>query len=323
MPQTTVRLWGIPYLEVRNAFQFKLPIRAKNDNLFEKSYYEMNRMILEIINIKNISQIEVNQQLNLNPKNSLIDCQILNLIKYFPNLTVPNGINILDYSSLGHRNLAFSDFQFPIEFSRAVLRNMKLRKKFSPGLIWHWDDYGKNVKNNILNFGWLNMFVETDLVKNLAIKFLKHNSNLFSEISKIQEDDNVLLVSPGLFHNSKDISIELELLLDSNSIIKRKFQEAKHIIVKQHRASEIDLPDYFEVRSKLITVMNTPLSRVLPIEILIFGLRNSFLISAPSSVLYSNNQINYYEIPTDDIDSRKSYGLNMRRNASLVKKPSK
>jgi hypothetical protein len=54
LPQTTLRLWGIPSLEVRNAFQFKLPIRGKNDNLFEKSYYEMNRMILEMINIKSI-----------------------------------------------------------------------------------------------------------------------------------------------------------------------------------------------------------------------------------------------------------------------------
>jgi hypothetical protein len=279
----------------------------------------MNRMILETIKVYNVVQIEKNSQITLNPKNSLVDCQILNLINYFPNLIVPKGINILDYSSLGHRSLVLSDLKFPIEFSRAILRNIRFSKKFSPNLIWHWDDYGKNLNSSTINFGWLNKFVETDLVKNLAIKFLEHNLNLFSEISKIKKNDNILIVSTGLFHNSKDVSRELEILLDSSAIVKRKFQEAEHIIIKQHRASEIDLPDYFEVRSKLVTVMNTPLSRVLPIEILIFGLSNSFLISVPSSVLYSNNQIDYFEISIDDIDSKKAYGLNMRRKAALAK----
>ena len=280
-------------------------------------------MILETIKIYKIAQIEENQPIILNPKNSLVDCQILNLINYFPNLTVPKGIKILDYSSLGHRSLVLSDLQFPIEFSRAIFRNIRFSNKFSPNLIWHWDDYGKDLKNSTLNFGWLNMFVETDLIKKLAKKFLKRNLNLFPEISKIKENDNVLIVSPDLFHNSKDISLELEVLLDSNSIVKRKFQEAKYIIIKQHRASEIDLPDYLEVRGKLVTVMNSPLSRVLPIEILIFGLSNSFLISAPSSALYSNNQMDYYEISTEDIDSKKAYGLNVRRKTALAKKLSK
>ena len=280
-------------------------------------------MILEAIQVNNVVQIENHQPINFNPKNSLVDCQILNLIKYFPNLIIPKGINILDYSSLGHRSLVLSDLQFPVEFSRAIFRNINFRNRFSPNLIWHWDDYGKDHKNSTLNFGWLNMFIETDLIKKLAIKFLKHNLDLFPEISKIKDNDNNLIISPGLFHNSKDISRVLELLLDSNSIIKRKFQKAEHIIVKQHRASEVDLPDYFEVRGKLVTVMNSPLSRVLPIEILIFGLSNSFLISVPSSVIYSNNQMNYYEISTDDIDSKKAYGLNMRRKTALTKKPSK
>ena len=280
-------------------------------------------MILEAIQVNNVVQIENHQPINFNPKNSLVDCQILNLIKYFPNLIIPKGINILDYSSLGHRSLVLSDLQFPVEFSRAIFRNINFRNRFSPNLIWHWDDYGKDLKNSTLNFGWLNMFIETDLIKKLAIKFLKHNLDLFPEISKIKDNDNNLIISPGLFHNSKDISRVLELLLDSNSIIKRKFQKAEHIIVKQHRASEVDLPDYFEVRGKLVTVMNSPLSRVLPIEILIFGLSNSFLISVPSSVIYSNNQMNYYEISTDDIDSKKAYGLNMRRKTALTKKPSK
>ena len=280
-------------------------------------------MILETLKIYKTVQIEKNQPIIFNPKNSLVDCQVLNLIDYFPNLTIPKGIKILDYSSLGQRSLVLSDLQFPIEFSRAIVRNIKFNNKFSPSLIWHWDDYGKELKNSTLNFGWLNMFIETDLVKKLAIKFLKHNLNLFPEISKVKDNDRILIVSPDLFHNSKDISLELETLLDSNSIIKRKFQEAKHIIIKQHRASEIELPDYLEVRGKLVTVMNTPLSRVLPIEILIFGLSNSFLISVPSSALYSNNQTNYYEISTDDIDSRKCYGLNRRRNTSLVNKLSK
>ena len=280
-------------------------------------------MILEAIQVNNVVQIENHQPINFNPKNSLVDCQILNLIKYFPNLIIPKGINILDYSSLGHRSLVLSDLQFPVEFSRAIFRNINFRNRFSPNLIWHWDDYGKDHKNSTLNFGWLNMFIETDLIKKLAIKFLKHNLDLFPEISKIKDNDNNLIISPGLFHNSKDISRVLELLLDSNSIIKRKFQKAEHIIVKQHRASEVDLPDYFEVRGKLVTVMNSTLSRVLPIEILIFGLSNSFLISVPSSVIYSYNQMNYYEISTDDIDSKKAYGLNMRRKTALTKKPSK
>ncbi len=323
LPQTTLRLWGIPTLDIHNIFQLKIPIRSKNDKLFEKSYYEMNRMILEIIKIYKIAQIEKNQLIIFNPKNSLVDCQILNLINYFPNLTLPKGIKILDYSSLGHRSLVLSDLRFPIEFSRAILRNIRFSSKFSPNLIWHWDDYGKDLKNSTLNFGWLNMFVETDLIKKFAMKFLKHNLNLFPEISKIKENDGILIISPDLFHNSKDISLELEILLDSNSIIKRKFQEAEYIIIKQHRVSEIDLPDYFEVRGKLATVMNSPLSRVLPIEILIFGLSNSFLISVPSSALYSNNQMDYYEISTEDIDSKKAYGLNMRRKTALTKKLSK
>ncbi len=279
----------------------------------------MNRLILESINVDNFIKVDLESNIILDSKTSLIDCQILNLIKYFPNLFIPSEVNILDYSSLGQRSLIFSDFKFPIEFARAILRNIRFKKKFSPSSIWHWDDYAKNSRQNFVNFGWLNKFIETGLILELSKQFLEHNKPLFPEIAHLNLNAKTLIVSPHVFANTKDISLELNYLISKNSKIEKWFWEAEFIIIKQHRASELELPDYLQVRGKSITVLKCPFSRVLPMEILTFGLSNSYLISTPSSVLYSNNELKCVEIPTNDLDSKKAYGLNIRRKAKINK----
>jgi len=318
-----MRIWGISTVEIKSVFQLKLPIRNENDEIFEEYFYEMNRMILDVIGIQKITQINETDLIDLSPEHSLVDCHVLNLIKYFPNLQLPTGIKILDYSSLGHRNLSRSDIRFPIEFSRAVIRNIRFNRKFSPKLIWHWDDYGKSQEKKSINFGWAHQFVDTELIKKIARKFLNQNLNLFPEINNVKQNDTVLIISPPSDYKARDISIQVELLLTSSNVINKKFNEAQHIIIKQHRVSTEILPNSLQLGGRIAIVMNTPLSRVLPMEILSFGFENSFLISQPSSVLYSNSYLDFWVMPLNDVHSRRAYGLQTKRQIAAKKLESK
>ena len=219
----------------------------------------------------------------------------------------------MDYSSLGYRSIKVTELKYPKIFLRSFLRNIKFFFKFQPHTIVHWDDFAKNSKALFTKMFWHNYFVDTNRIKIFSRKFLEKHKDLFLELSHVKIDDSIVLIAPHQNENLDRLNKLIFQLIASNPNFKSKFRNAKFIIIKQHKASKIIYPANTSICNKPAIVMQSLLSRVVPIEILAFGFRNSFLASCPSSALFSHSNSNSCLIPTSDKNYLIEYGLMLKR----------
>jgi hypothetical protein len=320
LPQTAIRFWGIPNSELINYHQVQIPIRSKNDEKFADSYYLLNSKILSISNSNPINFVEINHLHEAIKQGDLVDCQILNISHHYPKFYAKNKFEIVDYSSLGNRSLLFTDLNFPKQAIRSALRNFKLKKSFSPKTIWHWDDYALSQRNRLIKFGWENRFIETKKVKLQSIKFLEVNAGIFPELSAFSNFEDIMLIAPEIGTEAEDLKEQVRNLLSFKLDFSEKFYNTYNILIKQHKSCHIKYPSEVNIAGKKCVVANSEMLRALPIEILLFGFTNSFIVTSPSSSIFSNSFASSILLPVRDSNYHKEYGLMIKRHKLHVDK---
>ncbi len=314
LPQTTIRTWGIDNFRPTRLFQYEYILRRKFDERVVPTIYELNKMILGVkLPNQNISFIDT----ELNKRSILIDpyidCHLLNLDKYYGIKRISRNMKIVDYSSLGHRSLLFSDIRFPKEFLRAFKRNALLKRDFHPCEIYHWDDFASGDLRRP-NFGWKNVFVSTEKIRDSARSFLEMYQDYFPELKGLSLDKRVVLILAHNYDGVESVTQRINKILYQDSEAAEKFRKADCLILKQHRTSLVPYPDEFMIFGKKIRVLKSVESRLLPAEILTLGVQNLDLYSASSSVIFSNVATRYRFLETHASKDLKDYGLMYKRN---------
>ena len=295
LPQTVLRFWGIPNVESFEFFQAQLPLRYDNDYLFVEQYYKLNKMMLDIIGVKNVSNVKLDDTADFNKSNTLVDSHILNLSFHFIGENKISDVSVVSYASDGYSSLLLSDLRYVEPFLRGVVRSFRLNRKFNPRAIWHWDDYAKVKKNQLLNFGWDHNFINSDAVSFYAKKFLTKNIINFQEIADFNTAKSTILIYPPVNLNKEQLFDLLNKLITTNHAFKRSYTECDQILIKQHKFCTSDYPATLNFYSKEIRVAKSINMRVLPIEILLFGFSKITYVSPPTSSSFASS-LNFTKI---------------------------
>lgn len=188
LPQTAIRLWGIDSKLIGNLKIVEVPVRSQNDHYLTTANQNVNKMIFSELGRTDIEFIPREELQKSHTTSSILDCNILNLAHHYPQLGKMRDVRVLDYSSLGQRSLLASDAANLREFGRAVARNLRFKKKFSPLQIFHWDDYAFSRSFQLINFGWRNDFVNTNNIKEKCSAFMNHNLWTIPELRDIPKN---------------------------------------------------------------------------------------------------------------------------------------
>lgn len=312
LPQTALRIWGLSQQSKIKVNQIEYLVRRPFDIGIEETIYRINSLILREINLdKKLNYISKKiNHLNYN-ESTIYDCHLLNLQKYYFT-SIPSKIHVLDYSTLGHRTLLSSDLRYPIEFSRAVKRNLRFKKKFAPKSIIHWDDFALKREKKLINFGWENMFCDTNSIALHAKSFLKNNLPQIDELKFINISDKIMLILPHSSDSAEKLFSQLSTML-LNPKFMNDFNSANHIFIKNHRTSTNSYPSEVTFAGKTIHCFQSNFMKLLPVEILFFGLSNTVIASVNSSSIYSNQNKSFYFIPKQTEIDKKAYGLMRKR----------
>ncbi len=314
LPQTTIRTWGIENFSPTELVQYEYILRRKFDERVVPTIYQLNKMILEVrLPSQKVSFTEANP----NEKNILIepyiDCHLLNLDKYYGIKRISRNMKIIDYSSLGHRSLLFSDIRFPKEFLRAFKRNTLFKREFHPREIYHWDDFASGDKSRP-NFGWKNIFVSTEKIRDGARCFLEMYQDHFPELRGIGLETRLVLILAHNYDGVESVRQRVVEILHQDSEAAERFHNADYLILKQHRTSLVPYPDEFMIFGKKVRVLKSVESRLLPAEILTLGVQYLDLYSASSSAIFSNLVTRYRFLQTHASKDLNDYGLMYKRN---------
>ncbi len=314
LPQTTIRTWGIDNFTPTELVQYEYITRRKFDERVVPTIYEINKMILDVkLPSQKISFTDANLSENNILINPYVDCHLLNLDKYYGVKGISRNIKVIDYSSLGHRSLLFSDIRFPKEFLRACKRNALFKRQFHPREIYHWDDFASgNLRRP--NFGWKNVFVSTEKVRDGARSFLETYQDYFPELKGVELDKKIVLILAHNYDGVESVTQRINEILNQDSEAAEKFRNADFLILKQHRTSLVPYPDEFIIFGKKVRVLKSVQSRLLPAEILTLGVQDLDLYSASSSVIFSNMATRYKFLETHASKDLNDYGLMYQRN---------
>lgn len=289
LPQTAIRMWGLDYNAINNVKLIETPTRTKQDFLLNSSNHIINKLIISEIGSLEPQFIEKKALSNLIINQSIVDCNILNLIHHYPKIESLSNVRILDYSSLGHRTLLKQDIRNIRESARAIKRNLNFKRKFSPNIIIHWDDYALNRKESLISFGWKNYFVDTAKIKATSKVFMANNIKIIPEIHDLTTDSKILLIAPHVKSREEELIHEINVLLESNEVARDAFEESEIVLIKQHRTSVENYKDIYKIKGKKYISLQSSISRAIPIEIYLHGFSRVTLLSAPSSVIYSHS----------------------------------
>jgi len=160
---------------------------------------------------------------------------------------------------------------------------------------------------------WRNRFLDHELLSSKCKSFLERNFSLFPEFSGLNLDSKVLLICPHTDHEFSYFLHELQQLLESDSEALGYFNCAERIFVKQHRIAPHTFPTTFEFFGRVIKVIEQPLSRNLPSEILILGMDNLALFSTVSSVVFAAHGHLLKTLGGIGKRDRRDYGLMLNR----------
>lgn len=316
LPQTSLRLWGVDQ-KCTEAIQAEYITKTKLDATWEKSIYELNKLILDESEIQIHDFIEKDLETELSSSDFLFDCQFINKLHHFKRLKIVGPPKILDYSSLGHRFVGAKDLWPFRHFLRAIARNYKFYKLHKPSELINWRYSWQSVNKIPLAFFWKNSFLDEEKVRNHSINFIRRNHEKL--VGLPPPESQVLLVCPAE-------GMEIELI---KSLLKVKFEE-KNIskflklnpvcLLKQHRNDEVILPDTLEVLGERIRVLNHPMTRLLPSEIITLGYPQVFLVSAVSSGIFCADQTRIADFGILNQADEKTYGFLLARLNSYRKK---
>ena len=313
LPQTAMRVWGMN-LPPSFFFQVDYRIKFKKDNEITQAIYEMNKLLLMHDN-HNVSRVYRNDEnIPFSSQHKIIlDCQVVNLIHYYSNLNKMKNLNIIDYSSLGHRYVAMRDLVNINQFVRAVLKSFKFWKKHSIKTIWHW-----RMKWEVSGFPltflfWENKFLDNDSMQLKSLSFVKNKLHLFPEFKGLSYDSQVLLIIPHTNSNFPQLLSELCDLLDKDLNALQVFNQSQRVVVKQHRVAQDNYPNEFKFRGKVIIVATNPLTKVLPVEVLLLGMRNISVLSTISSALFAASDRNCWALGKITHKDRKDYGFMLKK----------
>jgi hypothetical protein len=305
LPQTTFKFWGIPGAEQISYSQARLPVRLRTDRTFEGYYYRLNKMIVSIFNQKIVGPRIFKKISSEDLASSYIDSHILNLFHHYRYQGSEFRPNIVEYNVSGYTSLVTSDIRFPIEYSRGIKRNLTLKSKFNPNLIWAYDNYAKE-KNHFIKFGWDLKFIDKHLIASRSNIFIQKYLKEFRELANFNQIKPLLIICPKVDSTVDVIISSIEKALLSSENFSKFFKYCDQIIIKPHRLCLAKYPKSKIIFGKNFVFTRDPLLRVLPVEILRDGFENAFLLSTPSSAVFSGfssknsaimleDKVNYYE----------------------------
>jgi hypothetical protein len=317
LPQTAIRLWGIEPRSLKDIKIVEVPVRTVQDRSLSAANQSVNELILAELGEKHYEVIARNDLEGPRVSRSILDCNVLNLAHHYPKIGKPREVKVLDYSSLGHRSLVASDTLNLREAARAATRNYRFRKKFSPSFILHWDDYASERKNSLVNFGWSNGFINSSRIIEKSRNFMSNNISRIPEIVHTPLESQIVILAPHIYCTEEELIFELKNLVFTNQEAMSAVESCDFVIVKQHRTSEVKYRDEFTFLGKRCRVLQSSLSRAVPIEIYMHGFSRSTMFSAPSSAIYSHASNTFVLKSRISKADQAEYGLMSHRHKRI------
>ena len=308
-----MRVWGMnqpPSL----FFQLEYITKYPRDSEIESELYSMNRLLLQHDGHE-VSRIYSRNEIIpfSNNEKVLLDCQAVNLLHHYSNLQNLSHFSILDYSSLGHRYVSVSDILPLNHFVRALVRCLKFKRKYNITSLWNWRMPWESEGWAISNLLWHNKFLDHELLTSKCRSFMDKHISLFPELSGLSASSKVLLICPHTNHDFSKFLWELQQLLESDSEALNSYKSAERIYVKQHRITPHYFPATFELLGRTIKVIEHPLTRNLPSEILLLGIQNLVLFSTISSLVFAAQKNEVKAFGKMSNKDYKDYGFMLAR----------
>jgi len=313
LPQTTFRLLGIQESMVGGKLLVQYPFNQRFGFTPEVSaaLRLMSRQVAEILNMK---YVEVKDD-NFDYFNSemLVDCHLTNLRRYYKTFKRSNyqSINVLDYSSLGHRSLVLSDLREGLDLFRALKRNYLFSQEVGARLIVHWDDYARFRQEEMMLHPWQHLFLETELVVQRSGHLLQQLTEMMVQLKFLRDiGESVVIFCPHVKQRWSQVRLQLPRLIAS--IEDNNSSPLHTLIIKPHRASQAIFPTFDRIGNSEIFVMNDSVLRNLPVELFSLGL-SSPLAGYPSSSMFSHEFGRKLLLLAGDQNDLREYGLMLGR----------
>ena len=147
--------------------------------------------------------------------------------------------------------------------------------------------------------------LEYERIKTRSTSFIKRNLNLFPELKFLKESKSKLIICPRAYSTLDDFREWVNI--NENKI--KKF-DSSSVFIKQHRTTLEQYPNEFSVLGINFVTFNSPLSRVLPLEIVLMDNPEITVITAPSSIMAKLDNVLVLKPDLLDI---KFYGLLFKR----------
>jgi hypothetical protein len=299
LPQTLYQIWGLPTHRDLKVFQFEYPLKHIRAHELTTPIYALNSQILELIEITDIKFVKTSEQVELN--NFTFDEQLLNLIKYFPNLKISGKKDIIHYTSNPNRVIQISDLIHGLDFLRQLYRNIKYFSNLRPRQIFSvnypWTNNG-SFNHQLL---WRNCPIDVQLIQRRSIQFINKYQGTYPELIQLQKHTNPIIICPRYKQKIESFSEWVDLNYDLFEGLNRQ------IFIKHHRAADEIYPDFFKVRNTNFITLNSPFMRILPLEILLHSFEQLLVITPPSSISAFGERIKLIT-PFTEVD-KKDYGL--------------
>jgi len=299
LPQTLYQVWGISFQNKISVYQFEYPLKHKRAHEIALPIYRLNSQILELIEESHLTFIKSSDNIEL--VNFTFDEQLLNLISYFPNLKIRGEKSVIHYTSNPHRAIQFTDLVFGLEYARQLYRNIKYFTSVRPKKVYSVDY--KWTRNRSFNqkFLWKNIPIDVNSIKSKSVEFLNRFKKEYPELSDLYYQPDPLIICPGEKQKIDSFKDWVRL----NYVLFEPLN--KNIFIKHHRVADEIYPNSFRVNDTNFITLNTPIMRVLPLEILLHAIGRLQVITPPSSISAFGERIKLITPFTKD--ENKAYGL--------------
>jgi hypothetical protein len=238
--------------------------------------------------------------------------QLLNMAKHFKNLFIQKYIEVVDYASAGHRDLRFTDLNFPIEFSRAFKRNFELWRHYQPIKVHSLIGKELQKPRHLRATPWLSSYIHFDKLKKFAGEFLLNYSDSLGIRSLMKSKRSKYLILPN---PSKNILETLEEIMPFEDTSKEV-----DVIVKPHRVTpKTDSKVRDKLNSLGIIILDSPIQQILPSELLFLGLKFDRLYSNISSSYYSLLDYKPISLSFMTLHEHRDFGLLAGRTSKIIR----
>lgn len=299
LPQTLYQIWGLRNYRNLKVYQFEYPLKHIRAHELTSPIYSLNSQILELLEVTDIKFVKTSQQVELN--NFTFDEQLLNLIKYFPNLKITGKKDIIHYTSNPNRIIQISDLIFGLDFLRQFYRNLKYFSNLRPRKIYSVNYSWINYESFNRRLLWSNCPLDVQLIQLKSMQFINKYKAIYPELIQLQNHSNPIIICPRYKQKIEDFCEWVYLNYDLFEGLN------KQIFIKHHRAADEIYPDFFKVRNTNFVSLTSPFMRVLPLEILLHSFEKLSVITPPSSISAFGERIKLIT-PFTEVD-KKDYGL--------------